>query len=468
MRSTGTGTRRAIAALLLVPSAAWAAPETTAPETTAPEATAPEATAPETTTPEATPPSPWVMGARGYVLTRAQLYLQDQSALLYPILEIEPVRLLHEGDIEAYVQGPGVYAYADVAALARIVPRGCGGGAPDDDDALGCLVINEAYVEGRPVDSVRLLAGRHRPHWGRALTVQYIEALSAPPDVTDPLSQRLGVWMALGEVSLMDATLSAVVAPEIVHDDVGLPAGIEPLFGNAALRLSYAGAGWDAAVLGFWDYGLGKLMAGASGSTILFEQLVLHGQVLAHERRALETGGLRQGSCPGIGDIGIPHRPQPDLSMNVGGYWAFDDGSLAGAEFLHNADGMEIPDFVTTMTTVALIKQQCVNARLAPPPVADEGRPPPLSNTLLGRSYVAVTALRPSIAEGPFEDVGAVATLLMGVDDLSALASARLSYTFRQETTFRLGALVPLGLGPNQFTILPFDASLVAEVQVSF
>jgi hypothetical protein len=416
-------------------------------------------------------PSPWTFNARGYLLTRAQAYATDTTALLYPIVEIEPLRLQHEVDVELSAQGPGLYAYADVAGLLRIVPRGCGG---DDEENVGCLILNEAYVEGRPVDAVRLLAGRHRPRWGRALTVQYSEALAPAPDVTDPMSQRLGYWMALGEFALSlgatdTTTLSAMVAPEVVHNAIGVPVGVDALYGHAVVRAAHASDGWDASLAGYWDYGEGKLLGAASGSAILFEQLVVHGQLLVHERRVLETGGLRQGSCPGIGDIGIPHRPVLDASANAGAYWAFDDGSLVGAEYLRNADGMETPDVITTFTTVSLIKQLCPNARIAPADIAKLGRPPPLSNTLLARNYVAVTALTPSIADvAQLEDMSLVGTLVVGLDDLSAIASARVAYTYAQVTTFRLAALVPLGLGPNQFTVLPFDASLVGEIQVSF
>lgn len=407
----------------------------------------------------------WSAGGHGYLLTRAQVYALDPSRLLYPILEIEPLRAWHEAEVEGFVRGPGLYAYADVAGIARIVPRGCGG----EDENLGCLVLNEAYAEWHPIDEVRLLAGRHRVQWGRALTVQYVEALNAAPDITDPLSQRLGVWMAMAEASFAGASVTALVAPTIEHNDLGLPSGAQPLYGNAALRAGYAGDGYDASAVGYWDYGEGALSAGALGSAVLMESLVVHGQALVHDRRPLDTGGLEEGSCPGIADIGIPFRPQVDFSANAGAYWNFDDGSLAGAEWVHQGDGVQRDDFVTTLNTIVLIKQLCPNARIAPPSIAKTGRPPPLSNTLLARDYVALTALRPSLAEWSFlEDTSATATLLIGLDDLSALASARIAHTVAQTATLRLAALVPLGLWPNQFTILPFGATLLGEIQVSF
>lgn len=404
-------------------------------------------------------------GGHGYLLTRAQLYSLDSTRVLHPILEIEPLRVWHEVDVEGFVRGPGLYAYADVAGIARIVPRGCG----SEDANLGCLVINEAYLEVKPHDAVRLLAGRHRAQWGRALTVQYVEALNSTPDVLDPMSQRLGVWMALAELSLAGATVTALVAPQVDHGEIGLPTGVQPLYGDAALRAGFAGDGFDASAVGYWDYGLGTFAGGALGSAVLFESLVLHGQALVHDRRPLDTGGLREGSCPGIADIGIPFRPQVDFSANAGAYYNFDDGSLAGAEWVHQGDGVQRDDFVTTLNTVVLIKQLCPNARIAPPSIARTGRPPPLSNTLLARDYVAITGLRPSLAEWSFlEDTSATGTLLLGVDDLSALASVRVAHTIAQTATLRIAALVPLGLWTNQFTILPFSASLIGEIQVSF
>lgn len=431
----------------------------------------PEVPKSESGAPEPALPAPaswlddWSADAHGYLLTRAQVYATDRTRLLYPILEIEPLRVMHEVQAEGYLKGPGFYAYADLAALARIVPRGCSG----EDEHLGCLVLNEAYAEWLPIDALRLLAGRHRAQWGRALTVQYVEALNATPDVVDPLSQRLGVWMALAELSLGGVIVSAIVAPEVEHDELGLPKELRPLYGHAALRAGYAGDGYDASAVGYWDYGAGTFMGGALGSAVLWERLVLHGQALVHDRRRLDTGKLEEGSCPGIADIGIPFRPQLDVSANAGAYYNFDDGSLAGAEWVHQGDGVQRDDFVTTLNTVVLIKQMCPNARISPPSIARTGRPPPLSNTLLARDYVAITGLRPSLAEWSFlEDTSGTATLLLGIDDLSALASARIAHTIAQTATLRLAVLVPLGLWQNQFTILPFDASVIGEIQVSF
>lgn len=408
----------------------------------------------------------WSADARGYVLTRAQHYGQNQGALLYPLVTVEPLRLLVEGNLEAAAYGGDeLYFYTDLSLLGRVVPTGCG----PDSDALGCFVINEAYGEWRPWDPVRFLVGRHRLSWGPGLTYQPVEVLNPRPDITDPGFQRLGAWIAMAEATFFDVTTTLLVAPEVNHTELGVPSGVELLYGHVGGRVSWLGPGFDIAALGYADYGEGLLYGGASGSWAVWDGLVVHGQAIAHQRREIQTGELVEGSCPGIQNIGIPHREELDFSAVLGARYDFSDGTLLSAEYLHNADGMELPDFTTTLTTVELIKQQCPNAEIAPPDISQQGRPQQLSNVLLARNYAVLAGIRPSLWEwGVLEDTGVMATALVGLDDLSAAVNARVFYTFEQRTVFRLGVLLPLGVPRSQFGVLPFYYSVIGDVQVTF
>jgi hypothetical protein len=410
--------------------------------------------------------SSWRTTVRGYLLTRAQAYLLDNDAVLSNLLRIEPLRVMHELNVDASAGlGNSLYFASDVSALLRLLPKGC---APNSAD-VGCVVVNELYAEWRPLDFLRLLVGRHRATWGNAITFQFVESQNALPDPTEPLAQRLGVWMGLAEVSVGEVTGTVFLAPEVRHMPLGLPASVDALYGTMASRLSWRSSHIETTGFGYWDYGLGRVELGAQAALFGFDGFELHAQALVHNRREIQTGELETDSCRGLRDIGIPHRDVLDVSGVAGIRYDLTDGSMLGVEYVHNGDGITAADFRTTLTTIAVVKRQCPNATIASPDLSKSGRPSPLSNVLLGRNYVFLTGLRPSIAEvGIFEDVSAVGTVQLSLDDFSLATNLRLTWTYEQRAQFRIGVLIPLGVDGSQLGILPFDAFLLSEIQVSF
>jgi hypothetical protein len=59
-------------------------------------------------------------------------------------------------------------------------------------------------------------------------------------------------------------------------------------------------------------------------------------------------------------------------------------------------------------------------------------------------------------------------TGLVGLDDRSAVATARLIYTLRDTAVFRLGGLVRTGRARSQFGALGFVALALFDVQLTF
>lgn len=401
---------------------------------------------------------------RGYLLARSQLFPPDRAAVLYPLLEVEQLQGFLEGNLDLTWKGERYAVRSDTSALFRISPSGCRAGSK----LPGCLVINELYLTYDVVpDHLVVVLGRHRPSWGAALSFHPVEPMNPPPDPTDPAFQRLGAWTATVELSGEGYVATAGWFPRVSHAALGTPAGLEP--GLVGGRYAWRPAGFDLSGIAFVDLATGLPQLGTSGSTVLGESAFeIHGEALVHQRREIKTGTLQPGTCP-IRSLGIPHREVWDASGIVGMRWDGGGGALVNLEYLHNGDGLEGEDFRSSLITADLITAMCPEGRLEASDAAEDGRPQQLSSTLLRRSYLVLSALKPTFAdEGPLSRVGASATLLGGLDDLSGVASARVTYTLQDAVIVRVGGLARLGGDRTQYGILPFRGMVLADVQAVF
>lgn len=401
---------------------------------------------------------------RGYVLSRFQLLPTETDVVLYPLLEVEEFQAFLEGNLDLTLSDDRYTLRSDTSLLYRASPRRCRA----DSGSPGCLVINELYGSVDLVaDRLSLRVGRHRPSWGSALSFHPVEPMNPAPDVTDPTFQRLGAWTTALELASDEHIATAAWFPKVSHSALGIPAGLEA--GLLGARYAWRPEGLELSGIVFYDLQDRLPLFGASGSTILGEtSFEIHGEALVHQRREIKTGTLKPGSCP-IGSLGIPHREKWDFTGIFGTRWSRGDGTLVNLEYLHNGDGMIGDDFDAVLNTADLLTDMCPDGRLEPSDASENGRPQQLSSTFLRRHYGIVSAIKPTFAdEGLLANIGATATVLVGLEDGSGAASARVSYTLEQAAILRFGALVPFGRDRTQYGILPFHGIILFDVQTFF
>ena len=402
--------------------------------------------------------------ARGYLLARSQLFPPDTHAVLYPMLEVQELQGFLEGNVDLTWKGDRYAVRSDTSALVRISPSGCRAGSK----LPGCLVINELYLTYDVVpDHLVVIAGRHRPSWGTALSYHPVEPMNPQPDPTDPTFQRLGAWTAMVELSGEAYVATAGWFPSVTHAALGTPAGLGP--GVVGGRYAWRPAGFDVSGIAFVDLVTGLPQLGTAGSTVLGESAFeVHGEALVHQRRELKTGTLQPSACR-IRSLGIPHREVWDATAIVGARWDAGGGALVNLEYLHNGDGMVSADFNAVLNTADLLSEMCPEVRLEATDASENGRPQQLSSTLLRRSYGVLSAVKPTFAdEGLLSHVGATATVFAGLDDASGVASARVVYTAQDTVIVRVGGLARVGGDRTQYGILPFRGMLLADVQAVF
>ena len=400
---------------------------------------------------------------RGYLLSRFQLFPPDERAVLNPLLEVNELQGFFEGNLDLTLKSERWTFRSDTSALYRVAPARC----RDDTKLPACLVINELYVSADVVEHVMVLVGRHRPSWGSALSYHPAEPMNPQPDPTDPAFQRLGAWTALVEVSTEHHVVTAGWFPDLGHAAIGTPNAFAP--GLVGGRYAWKPEGLDIAALGFYDIEEQQPLGGVSGSAVLGSSpFEVHAEALVHRRREIKTGTLQEGTCP-VRSLGIPHRQKWDYTGIVGARYDRGDGSLVNLEYMHNGDGMERNDFNAVLNTADALSDQCPDGRLEPPDASEDGRPQQLSSTFLRRNYAILSALKPSFSdEGKLANFGVNATVLVGLDDLSGVVSARAFYTLADATVVRLGGLARFGRDRTQYGILPFHGLALVDVQTLF
>lgn len=401
--------------------------------------------------------------ARGYLLSRFQLYAADTGAVLYPTLAVEKFQSFLEGNLDLTLKGERFALRSDTSALYRVSPSGCRAGS----DLPGCLVINELYATLDLVaDHLAVLAGRHRVAWGSALSFHPVEPMNPAPDPTDPSFQRLGAWTAMLELHADDFVVTAAWFPAVSHSAAGTPDHLDVHAGLAGGRIAWRPAGFDLSAIGFYDIQNRLPEVGASGSAVLGDlPFEVHGEVLMHQRRALDLGTLQPGSCP-TQSVGIPHHDVSDYTAIAGARWDHGDGTLVNLEYLHNGDGLRTDDFDAVVATADLLAAVCPAARIAPSDVSQSGRPQQFSSVFLRRNYAIASAVKPKLAdEGVLSNLGLNASVLAGIDDRSGVVSARAVYTLRDTTIVRLGGLARFGGARTQYGILPFHGLVLFDVQ---
>jgi hypothetical protein len=401
--------------------------------------------------------------SRGYLLSRFQLYPADTGAVLYPTLAVEKFQSFLEGNLDLTLKRGRFALRSDTSALYRVSPSGCRAGS----DLPGCLVINELYATLDIVaDHLAVLVGRHRAAWGSALSFHPVEPMNPAPDPTDPSFQRLGAWTAMLELHADDFVVTAAWFPAVSHSAAGIPDHLDTSAGLAGGRIAWRPAGFDLSAIGFYDIQHQLPEVGASASTVLGDlPFEVHGEVLMHQRREITTGTLQPGSCP-IQSLGIPHHEVSDYSAIAGARWDHGDGTLVNLEYLHNGDGLMTDDFNAVVATADLLTTTCPAGRIEPSDVSQDGRPQQFASVFLRRNYAIASAVKPKCAdEGVFSNLGVNASVLAGLDDRSAVLSARAVYTLGDTTIVRLGGLARFGGPRTQYGILPFHGMVLFDVQ---
>lgn len=401
--------------------------------------------------------------ARGYLLSRFQLFAPDTDAVLYPMLAVEKFQSFLEGNLDLTLKGDRFALRSDTSALYRVSPSGCRAGS----DLPGCLVINELYATLDVVaDHLAVLVGRHRVSWGSALSFHPVEPMNPAPDPTDPSFQRLGAWTAMLELHADDFVVTAAWFPQVTHSAAGTPDHLDARAGLAGGRIAWRPTGFDLTAIGLYDVQNRLPEVGASGSAVLGDlPFEVHGEVLMHQRREIRTGTLEPGSCP-VESLGIPHREVSDFSAIAGARWDRGDGTLVNLEYLHNGDGLRNGDFTAVVATADLLATVCPAGRIEPSDVAQDGRPQQFTSVFLRRNYAILSAVKPKFAdEGVLSNLGANASVLAGLDDRSGVVSARAVYTLRDTTIVRLGGLARFGGARTQYGILPFHGMVLLDVQ---
>jgi hypothetical protein len=401
---------------------------------------------------------------RGYLLGRFQMFPPARDALLYPALELEEYQGFVEANLDLTLKTDRLTVRSDTSALYRVAPSGCRPGG----DLPACMIINELYLTADVVaDHLIVIAGRHRPSWGTALSYHPVEPMNPPPDPLDPGFQRLGAWTAMAELSGERYVATAAWFPTVSHSEVGTPEQIES--GLAGGRVAWRPPGFDVSAIGFYDIALRLPAYGAAASVVLGDlPFEVHGEGLVHQRRALDAGTLQAGTCP-VRDLGLPRRDVWDYSAIAGARWDQGDGTLVNLEYLHNGDGLVRGDFQTLLARADQLRAMCPEARLEPADTSEVGRPQQLPGTLLRRSYAILSAVKPRLTdEGLLSNVGLAGAVVAGLDDMSGVASGRVIFTVRQAMVIRVGGLVRFGDDRSQYGILPFRSELLAELQFLF
>jgi hypothetical protein len=401
--------------------------------------------------------------ARGYLLSRFQLYPADTGAVLYPTLAVEKFQSFLEGNLDLTLKGDRFALRSDTSALYRVSPSGCRAGT----NLPGCLIINELYATLDVVaDHLAVLVGRHRASWGSALSFHPVEPMNPAPDPTDPSFQRLGAWTAMLELHADAFVVTAAWFPAVIHSAAGTPDHLDVNAGLAGGRIAWRPAGFDLSAIGYYDVQNRLPEVGASGSAVLGDwPLEVHGEVLMHQRRAITTGTLQPGSCP-IQSLDIPHREVSDVSAIGGMRWDHGDGTLVNLEYLHDGDGLVADDFNAVVAAAEQLAMTCPAERIEPSDVAQDGRPQQFASVFLRRNYAIMSAVKPRFAdEGVLSNLGANASVLAGLDDRSGVVSARAVYTVHDTTIVRLGGLVRFGGARTQYGILPFHGMVLLDVQ---
>lgn len=401
--------------------------------------------------------------ARGYLLSRFQLFPADTGAALYPLLATDKYQSFLEGNLDLTVKGARYALRSDTSALYRVSPSSCRAGS----DLPGCLILNELYATVDVVaDHLAVLVGRHRASWGSALSYHPVEPMNPAPDPTDPGFQRLGAWTAMLELHADDFVATAAWFPAVAHSALGTPDHLDPRAGLAGGRVAWRPTGVELSAIAFYDLENRLPEVGASGSAVLGSlPLEVHGEALMHQRRELKAGALQPGTCP-VQSLSIPHREVSDYSAIAGARWDRGDGTLVNLEYLHNGDGLVRDDFNAVLATADLLAMMCPAARLEPSDPAQDGRPQQLPGVLLRRNYAIASAVVPRFADdGVLSNLGANVSVLAGLDDRSGVVTARAVYTLRDTTIVRLGGLARFGGARTQYGSLPFHGMVLFDVQ---
>lgn len=328
-------------------------------------------------------------------------------------------------------------------------------------------LINEAYVEARLFGPVRVLVGRERLTWGSGIAVNPTDLLNPLKNPLDVEQQRTGAFLLpLVDVNLGWLTLSALVSPHLATNDWALPTEFRFQRGLVAGRVYTLLFETDLNFIYYHDLDFQRNYVGLSFSRFLGERLEVHGEALAR------TGSPDPFPLPPVPGCGpAPQSAATSFTGSAvgGGRIHLPNQTFGFLEYYYNGNGLDSNAFGQLPGALACLRASFEALGLpgapTPNPVGDPIDPPVL---LLRRHYVIMGYQQPHLTPDLFEDISIGLSLIVGLEDGSALPLFLTAYNFNDRAS--VGVRAGFWLGPNasEFNLSPTRFVAMGDLQVSF
>jgi hypothetical protein len=450
---------------------------------------------------------PGPVQVNGYLGTRAGLTLgwpDDPSApALSRLFGIPDRSLLTEANIQLRVKlHEGWDLFSDLSLFVNA--QGGASGAAGSVPAMGNLAEpSELYLNMGFADHLNGLVGRKRLVWGSGFVWNPADQLNPPKDPTDPSLQRAGAWLVRAEAPFEKVTLTALWAPKVTATDAGLPRRFLYAPGSDHAQQLFAARIYalvekaDVNLMWFWSDRYADAVPhshrfGLSFSRYFFTDYELHFEALVQRGREAtlfhpECLPVPDGSsspplaCAAAGRSSVE---QPFLDNKAayakiiaGTRYTFSDDTLISAEYYFDGtglDGARFDDrqhFLDRLPDVlALPMTPAARARIPDPAnvlgLADAGNALPvrLSFQTLRRHYLFLVFQKPKIRD----DFTFNATLVLGLEDPSAVLAPGLTWSAREWLSLALFGYLPLGSATSEYGSLPFRARGLFEMKAYY
>lgn len=392
---------------------------------------------------------------QGFVMSRYLAAREDSDAGLYGIMPSSSAR---RAFFEANLQ-PRVKALDERLALMADASLYIATRAPK-----ALVLVNEAYVDWRVAQAVRLLAGRRRLVWGSGLAANPTDLLSPPKNPMDVDQQRMGAFLLpMVDVTLGPVTFSALASPPTTTNRHAVPDHLAFDESLVAARLYALILDIDTNLIYYHDFGRDLDHVGFSVSYILGDMYELHAEGLAHVQESTPLMLAPMAIC-GSGPPEDQRRATGALL--AGGRVLWSDQSILGAEYLYSGDGLGRGAFDTLRDQLPCIRTML---QLFPQPAANPiGHPLDPAVWMLRRHYLILVYQQPHLTARLFEDLAVGAALTLGLEDFSSMLMLSAGYRLTDGASVAVRLLRFGGPKDSEFSLSPTGLAATIDLNVLY
>lgn len=438
---------------------------------------------------ESAEPKRPIAQVNGYIDNRFAYSYIDPNVTPVPTQDTPSLQEILEGNVQLKVNlGSKAFVYTDISLIYQngwlfYDKDGSGGRVqvPDHDVATlhPFVVPSELYVTYSPKPWLNFLVGRKRIVWGSGSAFNPTDLINPPKDPTDPNFQRAGQWLVRVELPFEKFTISALFAPQVLYQASGIPYAMLKYQSCPTLTATttpgmptcsappdddfhYLIAGRLYMLLFNSDVNLfyffsnsyndafkNKSRLGASFSRYFFTDYELHAEMLfqmGSNKAVVSDACLNNAAaCNPLTALTASKLENGQIypRILVGGRTMFKDESTLSIEYYYQGDGysdQEFADFIRLVSLPGVGSLLTSGATGSTTGGSSGALPTRFIFDPLRRHYLIASYTKPKIKD----DFTVGATLIAGLNDLSAFFSPTFSWSAKEWLTLSLYGQIPI------------------------